>query len=389
MAKNLDTRLARRSKERKLQAALIAVHAAISEDEFAHAVFRLLLTATPGAFASAMVRTVNSKGALWFDSLGRRIETDDAEVLYRDHPGHEYLMQHPGTKILPSTGVLPPEPELFETVFYRNYMVTLGWRHSVALVFWKGPAGDEMDCNFAIFRTARQGDFSKAELRLLEQLHAHLDKARRRLAKLTAERSAQHALEELLRKLPLPTVVLEWNLKPAYCNREVLARWLSGAKARVMKPDRKALCMPVEIARACEKLKREWEASLWRDPRAEKVRKRMVNHPADANMRAAVSIIPLHHAAIGKPSFLVEIDAASAEKSLSIRCQIQKAAAGLSRNEWHLAQLVCEGRSNKEIANELSKGLSTIKNELASVFRKLQVASRSALVALLLSGNQL
>jgi DNA-binding CsgD family transcriptional regulator len=54
----------------------------------------------------------------------------------------------------------------------------------------------------------------------------------------------------------------------------------------------------------------------------------------------------------------------------------------LTRREREVAQLACEGRSNKEIAENACLSLQTVKKHLHSVFRKLQVPSRTRLVAL-------
>ena len=55
----------------------------------------------------------------------------------------------------------------------------------------------------------------------------------------------------------------------------------------------------------------------------------------------------------------------------------------LTTREQQLAQLVCDGRSNQEIADESSLSLETVKKHLHSVFRKLEVSSRSRLMALM------
>ena len=55
----------------------------------------------------------------------------------------------------------------------------------------------------------------------------------------------------------------------------------------------------------------------------------------------------------------------------------------LTPREREIALLVCEGCSNAEVAKRLSKSVLTIKTQLNAVFRKLGVASRAKLMALL------
>ena len=56
--------------------------------------------------------------------------------------------------------------------------------------------------------------------------------------------------------------------------------------------------------------------------------------------------------------------------------------ARLTTREQELAYLVCDGRSNQEIADESGLSLETVKKHLHSIFCKLEVPSRSRLIAL-------
>ena len=55
----------------------------------------------------------------------------------------------------------------------------------------------------------------------------------------------------------------------------------------------------------------------------------------------------------------------------------------LTRREQNLARLVCDGRSNQEIADESGLSLETVKKHLHSIFQKLEVPSRSRLITLM------
>jgi DNA-binding CsgD family transcriptional regulator len=56
----------------------------------------------------------------------------------------------------------------------------------------------------------------------------------------------------------------------------------------------------------------------------------------------------------------------------------------LTRREQEVARLVCEGRSNQEIADNAGLSLPTVKKHVHGIFRKLEITSRSQLVALML-----
>jgi DNA-binding CsgD family transcriptional regulator len=55
----------------------------------------------------------------------------------------------------------------------------------------------------------------------------------------------------------------------------------------------------------------------------------------------------------------------------------------LTRREQEVARLVCEGRSNQEIADGARLSLPMVKKHLHAIFRKLEVNSRSRLIALM------
>ena len=57
--------------------------------------------------------------------------------------------------------------------------------------------------------------------------------------------------------------------------------------------------------------------------------------------------------------------------------------AQLTRREQDLTRLVCDGRSNQEIADESGLSLETVKKHLHSIFQKLEVPSRSRLITLM------
>ena len=51
----------------------------------------------------------------------------------------------------------------------------------------------------------------------------------------------------------------------------------------------------------------------------------------------------------------------------------------LSRQERHIQKLIVQGKTNKEIANELFISISTVKTHITHIYRKLKVASRQEL----------
>jgi DNA-binding NarL/FixJ family response regulator len=58
------------------------------------------------------------------------------------------------------------------------------------------------------------------------------------------------------------------------------------------------------------------------------------------------------------------------------------ALAKLTRAQRQIVDLVCQGKSNQEIADDLSRTLGSIKIGLNAIFNKLGVESRSKLMVL-------
>ncbi|PYI80706.1 MAG: hypothetical protein DME58_04205 [Verrucomicrobia bacterium] len=77
-----------------------------------------------------------------------------------------------------------------------------------------------------------------------------------------------------------------------------------------------------------------------------------------------------------------KISAATAPHFAGHKFSVCRLSPGSRGASGEVAQLACEGRSNKEIAENACLSLQTVKKHLHSVFRKLQVPSRTRLVAL-------
>lgn len=60
----------------------------------------------------------------------------------------------------------------------------------------------------------------------------------------------------------------------------------------------------------------------------------------------------------------------------------------LTRREREVVELVCRGLTNGEVATALGTSVNTIRNQLAAIFRKLEVASRAELAGLVRSAQR-
>ena len=115
-------------------------------------------------------------------------------------------------------------------------------------------------------------------------------------------------------------------------------------------------------------------------------KEKQVHHPRLSYLRATIRLRDLKSAGVARPHFLIECENLGRNgngSSGAASCNLS-ALARLSRREQEVARLACGGQSNKEIADAANLSLAMVKKHLHAVFRKLEVPSRSRLVALML-----
>jgi len=235
-------------------------------------------------------------------------------------------------------------------------------------------------------RTAMQGDFLPAEMKLLRELYPQFLTALHRLRALEREHSVRMDLEEFLSRLPLPTILLRWNLRPIYQNRaarDFCAVWEKGPEeARLTKATSP---IPFEILDRCRRLKQQWADAERPVAPQTGFKEERVRHPRSPHLRATLHLRQLSSVGVARPHFLIECEdlrhqaGAHTEPASSNLPHLIR----LTRREQEVARLVCEGRSNQEIADDARLSLPTVKKHLHAVFRKLEVPSRGRLMALM------
>ena len=113
------------------------------------------------------------------------------------------------------------------------------------------------------------------------------------------------------------------------------------------------------------------------------LRSETVRHPTCHALRATISLKQISSVAVARPHFLVQFESLSGSGAgYQTRDAALSHLVRLTSREQNLARLVCDGRSNQEIADERGLSLETVKRHLHSIFCKLEVPSRSRLIAL-------
>ena len=378
------TRGARRidagSRERPLVTRrLLALHAATDSQSFIKAATRLLAAAVPHDVTYVMLH--------YFTGFGRLTETwasDGStwtEEWLRGHhatnPAHRVLSAAPGRKVMTLRSCYASDKEMVESRFYREYMQPLHTQHAAALMFWNH-AKNGVDCGIGLHRKPGQPEFTALELEALERIHPHIETAFRRVSKLQSEAGARDSLQQFLRGLPLPTVLLNWELDPVYHNAAAAEDALAWAGGSLNLKRARSFSVPPDLLAELQSMRQTWTTAMQTEPASAPFLRRELRHPKIAGLRAILSMTTLRSPHMGNPSFLLRFERAGVAKGEKLNSLSQ-----LSVRERELALLICEGQSNQEIADSLGKSLATVKSELHSVFKKLEVESRGKLMALL------
>src|SRR5207237_6364557 len=108
-----------------------------------------------------------------------------------------------------------------------------------------------------------------------------------------------------------------------------------------------------------------------------------VHHPRLPHLRATIHLKQLKSAGVARPHFLIRCENLCPDTARSAPANSYlPALVGLTRREQEVAQLVCQGRSNQEDADDALLSLPMVKKHLNAVFRQLQVPSRTPLLAM-------
>jgi DNA-binding CsgD family transcriptional regulator len=360
-----------------LEKPLLYLHAAMNVGSFWKAIQHLLSVAVPNRLIGLMLRPnpILPMIARWTAPM--------RDGFFTAEPLKSCIAARPRNRLVRFSDFFSDRSSLMKSAFYRRYVASQKCAHGVSLLFWKD---QRVICVIAIMRTATQGDLSPVEVKLLQHLYPHILTALCRLRSLEREHSLRMDLEEFLSRLPLPTILLRWNLKPIYQNRaarDFCAVWEKGPEEA--KRTKATSPIPSEILERCRLLKQQWADAQRPVAPQSGFKEERVRHPRSPHLRATLHLRQLSSAGVARPHFLIECE--DLRSSAAVRTGPASARlphlARLTRREQEVARLVCEGRSNQEIADDAHLSLPMVKKHLHAVFRKLEVPSRSRLIALM------
>ena len=363
-----------------LERPLLSLHRVLDTNSFWRAVQRVLFVAIPHRVIGLTFRRSPALPIIvrWTRPM--------PEGFFAAEPLKSYLALPAREKFVPLKNLFRNRSSFVRSFLYRRYIAPKKCAHGGCLFFWKH---QRLICGIAIMRTAEQGNFSVVDVKLLRELYPQFMTALCRIELLERERSLRVDFEAFLSRLPLPTVILQWNLKPICQNRaarEFCAVWEKGPEEA--KRTKATSPIPSEILDRCRLLKQQWREAGRRtlsEPLTT-FREGEVRHPRLHHLRATVHLRHLKSAGVVRPHFFIECEDLSRNGNRGSR-QVGgrlPAMAQLTMREQEVVRLVCSGQSNQEIANAAHLSVAMVKKHIHAIFRKLEVPSRSRLVALML-----
>jgi DNA-binding CsgD family transcriptional regulator len=360
-----------------LEKPLLRLHRTMDVNSFWRATQQLLATAISNRVIGLMLQPspVLPAVARWTRPMSREFFAVEPLKSYAARPARKKLVR--------LSDLFRNHSCFVRSFLYRHYFAAHKCAHGVVLFFWKRR---RPTCGIAIMRTERQGDFSPAEMKLLRQLYPQFQTALRRLGPLEREHSLRRDFEEFLSRLPMPTIILRWNLKPIYQNpaaREFCALWEKGPEEA--KRTKATSPIPSEILDRCRLLKQKWAHAKRANPPRTGFKEEHVHHPRLPNLRVTLHLKQLKSAGVARPHFFIECEDLRREATARTGAASTRLPhlVRLTRREQEVARLVCGGRSNQETADDARLSLPMVKKHLHAVFRKLEVPSRSRLMTLM------
>jgi DNA-binding CsgD family transcriptional regulator len=363
----------------KFQKLLLALHTATESRRFLKAAERLIHAVIPCDVVYTLLHYSMDRGrsTVAWGSDGSTFTNEYLRESLIGNPLGWVLATKPGVKTFPLCDCYPSTEAMERDPYFIRFIQGIGIYHATSMIFWRENL-DGADLVMGPHRSAAWPKFSPEEVERMELIHPHIDAAYRRINTLQTQSCTLRGLEEFVALLPLPAILIDWQLAPLFQNSsagEAVANWMGVDVNRL--PSGRDISVPKELLAAIDGMRGEWTNALRENPGPALFRERVVIHPGEPEMRALITMTALRSPHFGRPSFVV-------------RFETQRAAEGrlatltrLSPREQALVNLVCEGQSNQEIAEALGRCVNTVKSDLHAVFKKLDIPSRARLIALL------
>jgi len=366
----------RRSPETDLL--LIRVHESEKVDQLAKALFALIGHLMPFQFCNLLFRPLEFELPCRFTPIKYKPVVD--AYMDRHHKSDLWLERspvHPGVTAV-RHGDYTPSDILRRSAYYRNVLRPLDSEYGASIVAWRG---DTWLSTLTVMHNRDQGEFTDSQMEELKALHPHFECVIRRLAGHQESKLIHSSIGRFISTLPTASIILDWNLRPLHFSAlaaQLCVQWRHGARASLFKAP-KSFQLPGDILAAIESLRPALTKEKWVKGSPPRTSVRVVHqHPKISWLSASIEFLPSRSLSLSKGTFLLSLNSdRTSDKGTSIAHKIST----LSPRERECAWLAAEGLHNSEIAKRLGKSPITVRNQLTSIFGKLNLNSRHKLIA--------
>jgi DNA-binding CsgD family transcriptional regulator len=243
-----------------------------------------------------------------------------------------------------------------------------------------------MRAMFSVYRSTRQRAFTPEDVCQLRALMPYIGVAISRVQRFHEEKLHRQMIEGFNRDMPVPVILLDWSLKPAFVNREAYraaARWNYGPDDFRSHANPDFFRLPSPVQQAARQLKDRIMTCKGDTQAIRAVAPVTVFHPDSLALSARVSASPGLTQSVARPGFFVlfddNIETQSADPETMSRLKL---VSRLTVAERELVHHLCLGLGNREIAARLNKSVLTVKTQLSAIYGKLNIRSRTRLMAI-------
>lgn len=297
------------------------------------------------------------------------------------HPARAWLADNPGVRAFQLSSV--PRAATSEAAqFEERVMRREGWDKQLSVVGWRGRAVLGL---LSFHRAAAGTDFTARDLRIAEALQPYFETALARVLAHEEAISLGDRFASMLEDVPVGLLLLDWELRPLWFNGEgahVCAVWNHGERRAAALNPQRSFRVPAPLADACADMRAHWGQSNGQP--AGSPRTRVVSEDA-IGLHAQIVLRAPTNNPLARPAFEIQLDyrRPRGDRNRPLSPGAVALLARLSAREREVAMRVREGLRTAEIAAELRRSPLTIKTQLAAIFSKLEVRSRTRVAALL------
>jgi DNA-binding CsgD family transcriptional regulator len=287
-----------------------------------------------------------------------------------------YLARHPQIKLYTYSQIVSEDPDAHRRRLDQE--PDPEWNEFIHLAFWHESRPDAV---LSIHRPPDHSHISADEQSFLEQLHPMIEASLRRVRAVEGERSRRISYEHFLRQVPLTVMFVNAAGESLFANNEAekqCGRWNRGLRSSV--PEEACFQLPNAVEAMFDNAA---QASTDQAPdTASQAGSVRLSHPSLKGLSVKIDRNWQFSGLQMSPSYVLTFldEPIAGESSEELSQSALLALQRLTPTERRVAQLVAKGLRNDKIAEHLSRSRRTIEFQLNSIYRKLDISSRTELV---------